>query len=339
MRLRTSSALALAAVPAIALSACGSGGASTTTSTTTTPAPSPSAPATPASATPPPITPAAKGDLAGITVGGTPAKPSLKVDKAPFTTKETTTKVVTEGTGQVVKKTDMVVANALFVSGKTGKTLEDTFAANQPQQIPVNQWIPGVAKGMLGQKVGSRMLIAMAPADAATLIAQGNPQSGLAADETLVAYVEIQKVGFKGEACKVVTSKEGLPEVTAADGKAATMKPTTAAAPKQATAYVLKEGTGPVVNAGQTLSSHYTGMLWTNGTKFDSSYDHGAEPTPFPIGVGQVIPAWDKCLTGQKVGSRVLVVAPPAEAYGAKAQDKIPANSTLVFVVDLVKAQ
>ena len=82
----------------------------------------------------------------------------------------------------------------------------------------------------LGQKVGSRMLIAMAPADAAALIAQGNPQSGLAADETLVAYVEIQKVGFKGEACKVVTSKEGLPEVTAADGKAATLKPTTAAA-------------------------------------------------------------------------------------------------------------
>lgn len=336
MRLRTSSALALAAVPAIALSACGSGGATTSSSTTTTASPSASASASTASA---PITPAAKGELAGITVGGTPAKPTVKVDKVPFTTKETTAKVVTQGTGQVVNKTDMVVANALFVSGKTGKTLEDTFAANQPQQIPVNQWIPGVAKGMLGQKVGSRMLVAMAPADAAALIAQGNPQSGITADETLVAYVEIQKVGFKGEPCKVVTSKEGLPEITAADGKAATMKPTTAAAPKQATAYVLKEGTGPVVNAGQTLSSHYTGMLWTNGTKFDSSYDHGKEPTPFSIGVGQVIPAWDKCLTGQKVGSRVLVVAPPAEAYGAKAQDKIPANSTLVFVVDLVKAQ
>ncbi|WP_050348547.1 FKBP-type peptidyl-prolyl cis-trans isomerase [Arsenicicoccus sp. oral taxon 190] len=339
MRLRTTTSLALLAAPAIALSACG--GASTTTSTTSTASPSGSASASASpsasQASAPDPTPAAQGDVPGVTVAGTKDKPTVTVAKPPLTTKTTTAKVVSEGTGPVVKASDMVVANAIFVSGKTGKTLEDTFSRGTPQQIPVKGWLSGVAKGIVGQKAGSRVLVAIAPEDA--FGAEGNQQAGIGPNESILTLVEIQKVGFKGEACKVVTSPDGLPQVTAPDGKAATMKPVTTPAPKQPTLYVLKQGDGPVVQVGQTLSSQYTGMLWTNGTKFDSSYDNGGQPVPFPIGVGRVIPAWDKCLTGQKVGSRVLVVAPPADAYGAQAQGKIPANSTLVFVVDLVKAQ
>ena len=73
------------------------------------------------------------------------------------------------------------------------------------------------------------------------------------------------------------------------------------------------------------------------GTVFDSSWTRKS-PATFGIGTGNVIPGWDKGLVGKKVGSRVLLVVPPADGYGDRAQAKIPANSTLVFVVDILDA-
>ena len=80
-------------------------------------------------------------------------------------------------------------------------------------------------------------------------------------------------------------------------------------------------------------------MLWRDGSVFDSSWKRGAE-ADFPIGTGQVIPAWDKVLVGKKVGSRVLLVVPPADGYGSTgSQDgSIKATDTLVFVVDILDA-
>ena len=70
---------------------------------------------------------------------------------------------------------------------------------------------------------------------------------------------------------------------------------------------------------------------------FDSSWTRKS-PATFAIGTGNVIPGWDKGLVGKKVGSRVLLVVPPADGYGAQGQGQIPANATLVFVVDILDA-
>ncbi|MCH8612494.1 FKBP-type peptidyl-prolyl cis-trans isomerase [Arsenicicoccus dermatophilus] len=343
MRLRTSTALALLAVPTIALSACGSNDAKTTATTsaaTTATSGSASGTAAPAAATSTPITAATKGTVAGVTVAGTPDKPALTIAKPPVAVKETTVQTLTEGTGAVVKPGDVATINVVLASGKTGKTLDDTFAKGKPEELAMRGTLPGLARGIVGQKAGSRVLVAVAPAEGAGLIASRNPQSGLSADETMVALVDIKQVGMSGTPCKVVTSKDGLPEVTAPADKAATIKPTGKPAPAQSTMFVLKEGTGAVVEAGQTLSAKYTGLLWADGKKFDSSFDRGAAPTDFPIGVKQVIPAWDKCLTGSKIGSQVMIVAPAAEAYGAKGMPPaIPPNAPLVFVVDVAGAK
>ena len=66
---------------------------------------------------------------------------------------------------------------------------------------------------------------------------------------------------------------------------------------------------------GQTITAQYHGVLWKDGSVFDSSWQRGAA-ADFPIGVGGVIPGWDKTLVGKKVGSRVLLVIPPADGYG-----------------------
>ena len=95
-----------------------------------------------------------------------------------------------------------------------------------------------------------------------------------------------------------------------------------------------KAGTGKEATAGSMVTVHYTGWL-TSGQKFDSSLDRG-QPFKFSLGAGQVIPGWDKGVTGMKVGGKRLLIIPPGMAYGAQANGPIPANSTLIFEVELV---
>lgn len=94
-------------------------------------------------------------------------------------------------------------------------------------------------------------------------------------------------------------------------------------------------GDGPEARAGQMVSVHYTGTL-TNGSKFDSSHDRG-QPFQFPLGAGRVIRGWDEGVAGMKVGGRRRLVIPPELGYGSRAMGAaIPANSTLVFDVELL---
>ena len=93
-------------------------------------------------------------------------------------------------------------------------------------------------------------------------------------------------------------------------------------------------GTGPAAVAGNVVKVHYTGWL-TTGEKFDSSRDRGV-PFTFPLGAGQVIKGWDEGLLGMQVGDKRKLTIPPDLAYGAEAKGPIPANSTLVFDVELV---
>ena len=94
------------------------------------------------------------------------------------------------------------------------------------------------------------------------------------------------------------------------------------------------EGTGQEAKAGDMVSVHYTGWL-TNGTKFDSSHDR-KEPFSFSLGRGQVIKGWDVGVAGMKVGGKRKLTIPPDMGYGARGIGSIPANSVLVFEVDLL---
>jgi len=93
-------------------------------------------------------------------------------------------------------------------------------------------------------------------------------------------------------------------------------------------------GSGATAAIGDTVTVNYVGTL-TNGTKFDSSYDAG-KPFPFRIGAGQVIAGWDQGVPGMRVGGKRRLTIPPSLAYGSTARGAIPANSTLVFDIDLV---
>jgi len=94
-------------------------------------------------------------------------------------------------------------------------------------------------------------------------------------------------------------------------------------------------GSGAEAVPGKTVVVHYTGTLQANGKKFDSSVDRG-EPFSCQLGGGQVIQGWDQGVKGMKVGGKRKLIIPPDMAYGARGfPPVIPANSTLVFEIEL----
>jgi FKBP-type peptidyl-prolyl cis-trans isomerase FkpA len=105
----------------------------------------------------------------------------------------------------------------------------------------------------------------------------------------------------------------------------------------------LRIGTGTVAAAGQTLTVNYTGWFYDaskadlKGLSFDSTV--GRTPFSFTLGSGQVIKGWDEGVPGMGVGGLRRLVIPPSLAYGATRSGPIPANTTLVFEIELLDAR
>jgi len=98
-----------------------------------------------------------------------------------------------------------------------------------------------------------------------------------------------------------------------------------------------KQGLGREAIRGNTVVVHYTGKL-TNGKVFDSSVDRG-EPFSFVLGQGQVIQGWERGILGMKEGGKRKLTIPPNLGYGTRPVGPIPANSTLIFDVELLKVK
>ena len=96
---------------------------------------------------------------------------------------------------------------------------------------------------------------------------------------------------------------------------------------------MLTAGEGPKPTAEQTVKTHYEGTL-INGEVFDSSVERG-QPATFPL--NRVISGWTEALQLMNVGSKYRLFIPPELAYGNQATGSIPAQSTLIFEVELLE--
>lgn len=102
----------------------------------------------------------------------------------------------------------------------------------------------------------------------------------------------------------------------------------------------IKEGSGAVAQKDSQLAVTYVGYL-TDGSVFDQSKSSNGqkEPLLFKLGAGQLIPGFEQGVAGMKVGGLRRVIIPPSLGYGDKAQGSIPANSVLVFDIQLLASQ
>jgi peptidylprolyl isomerase len=100
---------------------------------------------------------------------------------------------------------------------------------------------------------------------------------------------------------------------------------------------ITEKGNGIIPSKGDRLTVHYSGKL-TNGTKFDSSYDRN-QPFTFMVGEGQVIVGWDEAFAQLHQGDKAILTVPAEAAYGNREVGGIPANSTLIFEVELLNVK
>ncbi len=270
--------------------------------------------------------------------------PKVSFTKTPVSTSTVTSKVLTAGTGPASTAKDTVLIRAQIFNGTSGKLLDDGYAKGRGVEgfrLGRTDLIKGFAQGLTGVHRGERVAFTIPPADG--FGAEGNANLGVSGTDTIVVVADVENVHaplteVTGPQAK---TPAGMPMVEFPDGptKAPTVTiPKGEKAPTKTEQATLIEGTGATVEKGQTITAQYHGVLWKDGTMFDSSWERG-QPADFPIGVGAVIKGWDDTLLGKKVGSRVLLVIPPADGYGKDGMgDTISGTDTLVFVVDILDA-
>ncbi|MEU9624650.1 FKBP-type peptidyl-prolyl cis-trans isomerase [Streptomyces sp. NPDC087228] len=251
--------------------------------------------------------------------------------------KELKTRVVSEGDGATLKNGDAIQVNYLGQAWDSDKPFDNSFDRKQPFDLTLGAGmvIQGWDKGLVGKKVGSRVELVIPPE--LGYGAQG--QGDIKPNATLVFVVDVLKstqIPASAKGTEVAQDDIALPKVgTNTDGKAPKVTiPTKSDPPKKLVSNYILESKGDVVKDTDSVVVNYVGLLWKDGKTFDSTYTAGKTQT-FPL--AQVtLKGLKNGLVGKKIGSRVLLVIPPDQGFGDKAQQSIPAKSTLVFAVDIL---
>jgi peptidylprolyl isomerase len=328
--------LVLGVLAAVLLSACGKDDPAS-------PSASPSASATSASAAPSATPSASKtpkrvppsDNFDKVTVSGEYGKAPKVAVKAPWAIDKTRTKVLTPAKGGLqVKEGQTVEVNYTGVDGRTGKTFDSSFTRGAPIAFNLAQVVPGFSKGLVGQRQGSRVLVAMPGIDGYDS-AGGNPQAGIEVGDTLIFVVDLVRVQLSGPEGTSVKPKPGLPAVTVKDGKPEITVPKSDP-PTTLQVQPLIRGKGQKVGENDQITFNYRWVRWSDGKLLEESY--GSQPAISPL--SGLLPGMVKGLTGQPVGSRILLVIPPADGYPeGNATPSIKPTETLVIVVDLLFTQ
>ncbi|MFI5631795.1 FKBP-type peptidyl-prolyl cis-trans isomerase [Streptomyces sp. NPDC051664] len=251
--------------------------------------------------------------------------------------KELKTQVISEGDGAKLKNGDAIQVNYLGQAWDSTKPFDNSFDRKQPFDLTLGAGmvIKGWDQGLVGQKVGSRVELVIPP----DLGYGAQGQGDIKPNATLVFVVDILKatqIPTSAKGTAVAQDNVDLPKVgTDTDGKAPSVKvPEKTDPPTKLVSNYILESDGAVIKETDSVVVNYVGLLWKDGKTFDSTYAQGKTQT-FPL--AQVtLKGLKNGLIGKKIGSRVLLVIPPDQAFGDKAQQSIPAKSTLVFAVDLL---
>lgn len=310
---RSTAVTALAVASGLALAACSGGSSGDAAASSSAPAGSPSASASTPCTPTPQATPSgpSKASKVGVTVyGAADAKPTLTIPQAAAPT-ATSVEVLAAGTGAVVRKGDVLVANYL---GQTWadkdckpNVFDNSYDRGSTSGFPIG--VGAVVKGwdstLVGQKIGSRVLLTITPADGyGEKTAQSTSEL---AGQTLVFVVDLKSV-VKGDG--VATGAEqklpaGFPAVTSASGKRPEVTSVTGVKTSdQPSSALLVKGKGATIDEKKSLVLQFLQTDVKTGQQTQKTWD-AQQPQVVPAqSVLELITA----LKGQPVGSRAVVV-------------------------------
>lgn len=253
-----------------------------------------------------------------VEVAGSAGQPPALTYTAPLDVPDTRSEVVWPGTGRELVDGGPLLLNLYAQDARDGTVLQNSYT-DAPQWFALTDESVGseLADLLRGQRVGARLL----------LVEQDD-------DVPVVLVVDVLPTQADGEP---VAPVEGAPAVEPGEDGAPTVTvPSETAPPTDLVVQPLVRGDGAQVEAGQVVTVRYTGVRWSDGEVFDSTWTEGTAPSSVMIGIGEVIEGWEQGLLEQSVGSRVLLVVPPGLGYGGTANPL--AGETLVYVVDILDA-
>jgi peptidylprolyl isomerase len=279
----------------------------------------------------------------GITVSSNFGKtPTVKLKSPIGTVKTTQRTVVKVGTGAVASKNKNVTADFVIYNGSTGKELTSTGFDGKtvPFTMDTAKYLPGLVKTLECSRVGSRVVGVIPPSDA--FKSTGSTDLGIGAKDEMVFVADVVSVkaaspaALKTATGTTVAPKAGFPTVVFAKGLPTVTVPSTTQ-PSAFQEEVLIKGKGAKVGSDANVIVNYQLVLWRTG-KVVSGNDTWASGQTATFNTGQVVAGFKQALEGQTIGSRVVVVIPPALGYGTtgNTQAGILPTDDLVFLVDIL---
>lgn len=330
--------LASSVLVALTLAGCGGPAPSAAPSSQPSASAEPSAEpsAAPSTAEPtahPPIAPIATID--GIAVDGEFGKAPAISFTAPFAIDQTRSKVLVAGKGAPLTATSYVDVNYQGVNAYTGETFDSSWTRGQSAQFSLDGVVAGFKTGLVGKNVGDRVLIVIPGKDGYD--EQGGSGDGkILVGDTLVFVVDILDIDYQTPHGATVTPAAGLPAVTADAQGVPTVALNTAATPPAETVIqpLIAGSSTRKIAAGDAIMVRYRMWSWKTGQLLTDKFDD-----PDAGKLAETIQCWRDGLVNQPLGSRLLLICPPATGFPEGSPElKVDKGDTVVFVVDLIYA-
>ncbi|MEM6723560.1 MAG: FKBP-type peptidyl-prolyl cis-trans isomerase [Bacteroidota bacterium] len=241
-----------------------------------------------------------------------------------------------EGDGQHPTSADVVTCHYSGTLVSTGDKFDSSYDRGEPTEFPLGKVIPGWQEGIPLLSTGGKGTLyipsglAYGPREIAGLIPANSPLKFEVELVSFLSQAEFQQKQAEAASVQLEADKT-LIEAYVAEQGIKDIQYT-----ESGMGYIIEEpGTGDNPNVRNTVVCHYRGTL-LNGEEFDSSYSRG-EPTEFPL--NQVIVGWQEGIPMLKPGGKGKFIIPSGICYGPNERPGIPANSVLVFDVELIEVK
>jgi len=273
---------------------------------------------------------AEKGKIPSVEFATSPEGSTIKSPLASI--KAAQTKIVREGEGPAFTGDQLLTIEYSVFSSTTG------------DQLATSKWDgTDSASQVFNSTTDKKFCDALSGATEGSVVAFALPTLEGGPEESLY-ILELKKVYLPHANGPANAPETGMPAVvlTPKTGQPGLVQPSFSA-PSEFKRSTLISGKGEVVKIGDSITVHYAGWIWSDdmGDPFDSSWVQRDPQTPvspatFTLDEINLIPGFVKALDGIAVGSQVIAVMPPSDAYGEAGQGSIPANATLIFVIDVL---